>query len=597
MKTYHRFLKPELIIFVLALAARLLFVREWDASPFGLAPFLDAAAYDSWAREIAAGHWLRGKVFYQSPLYPYVLALVYVRFGASTGLVSVLQAILGALTCVVLTRTLKRSFDAGVAIAAGALAAFYRPLIYFTAPIAKETLMIFLLVLFVRALLNYAEWGRARDAAFAGAWLGLTALTRGNVLALWLLLPIAPYVFRRGWDARGALVAALMTGACVLPATVHNFVSGQDWVLINSCGGFNAYVGNWSGATGANAYPPAISTEPAIEEQDTRRLAEAAVGRALKPSAVSAYWFGEALAAISDNPARALELGLKKFALFWNHQEIADNYDVNFIADQRGSVLHLPLVGFGFLSVLAVFGLVALWTSAAARLLALGAGMYMATCLPFYVTDRYRLPVVVFLLPLAGVGVLQLWRHLRARMWLRLVAPSVAAIPALALALMPLPVGTTDNLAFNYGLQASLLSDANKDRAALDAFAKAVTADEARISTQTYVKMSTVYERQGDLVQARNLLEAAVQAHPEDGYAEFNLGRYYLEHGNDDLAHTHFTRALEKMPYLHQPYIGLAALMRKQNRRTEAALAVRLGLERAPENAQLLELRRQLEGP
>jgi hypothetical protein len=43
---------------------------------------LDLKSYDSWARAILAGDLLGKQVFYQDPLYPYLMALVYKLTGA-----------------------------------------------------------------------------------------------------------------------------------------------------------------------------------------------------------------------------------------------------------------------------------------------------------------------------------------------------------------------------------------------------------------------------------------------------------------------------------------------------------------------------------
>ena len=41
----------------------------------------DARGYDAWARRLAAGDWIGTDVFYQAPLYPYFLGVVYALAG------------------------------------------------------------------------------------------------------------------------------------------------------------------------------------------------------------------------------------------------------------------------------------------------------------------------------------------------------------------------------------------------------------------------------------------------------------------------------------------------------------------------------------
>ena len=41
----------------------------------------DAHGYDEWARRIAGGDWIGSEVFYQAPLYPYFLGVIYAIAG------------------------------------------------------------------------------------------------------------------------------------------------------------------------------------------------------------------------------------------------------------------------------------------------------------------------------------------------------------------------------------------------------------------------------------------------------------------------------------------------------------------------------------
>ena len=44
---------------------------------------VDSQAYHNWAGQIAAGDWVGHGVFYQAPLYPYFLAVIYKIAGPS----------------------------------------------------------------------------------------------------------------------------------------------------------------------------------------------------------------------------------------------------------------------------------------------------------------------------------------------------------------------------------------------------------------------------------------------------------------------------------------------------------------------------------
>src|SRR4051794_3906008 len=62
-------------LFATAFAVRLLHVWQMRATPFFSVLMGDSRRYDEWARRIAAGEWIGHEVFYQAPLYPYLLGL------------------------------------------------------------------------------------------------------------------------------------------------------------------------------------------------------------------------------------------------------------------------------------------------------------------------------------------------------------------------------------------------------------------------------------------------------------------------------------------------------------------------------------------
>jgi len=76
-------------VFLAALVVRLAHVWQMRASPFFSLLMGDSRGYDEWARRIAGGEWLGGEVFYQAPLYPYMLGVIYAAAGRHLLLVRV----------------------------------------------------------------------------------------------------------------------------------------------------------------------------------------------------------------------------------------------------------------------------------------------------------------------------------------------------------------------------------------------------------------------------------------------------------------------------------------------------------------------------
>src|SRR5215470_5169538 len=65
------------LIWIAALILRLAPLLDLRGGPFFSVLIVDGERYDAWAQQIAGGQWLGTDVFYQTPLYPYLLALLY----------------------------------------------------------------------------------------------------------------------------------------------------------------------------------------------------------------------------------------------------------------------------------------------------------------------------------------------------------------------------------------------------------------------------------------------------------------------------------------------------------------------------------------
>src|SRR5436189_5511181 len=101
---------PLLGIALLALAVRLVYLWQSGASALASVLMGDSRQYDLWAQQIAGGQWLGSEIFYQTPLYPYLLAVVFKLAGHSLDIVRVLQAVFGAAACALLGHAGRRFF-------------------------------------------------------------------------------------------------------------------------------------------------------------------------------------------------------------------------------------------------------------------------------------------------------------------------------------------------------------------------------------------------------------------------------------------------------------------------------------------------------
>lgn len=389
--------RRRLMVFGLALLIRGLHVWGCVGNPFFDSPVVDAQTYDEQAQAIAAGTWTDGEAFWQPPLYPYLLACVYMLFGRDLLLVRLLQALLGALTCVMaseLTARLAGSRPEGAraAWATGLLLAAYAPLVFFDGELLVPVLS---LALDTGALLCLLS-SRPR-LALGGLLLGLSAIARPTSLlfagfqGLWLLREPLPFRLRLKRVVRFGALLALP----ILPVTLHNTQVAHEPVLISSNGGINFYLGNHPD------YAQMVGIRPGIAWKDLmRKPAEAGI---VGDAATSTWWTQQALEFWQTQPLDMLTLTVQKVWLLFQRDELYRNLDLRFFSRHHAPWLSYG-IGYGLLLPLALWGL---WRCRGAPdakllqrfLLAQAVGVVL-----FFVVARFRLSLIPVLSVFAGVA-------------------------------------------------------------------------------------------------------------------------------------------------------------------------------------------------
>jgi tetratricopeptide (TPR) repeat protein len=413
-----------------------LLVQYRDASPYFGMPVLDAAVYDGWAREIAAGRGLPPGAFYFAPGYAYALAFLY-RWVAATPLaVLVAQAALGLLVLALVARLATHASGPRAGVLAAAVAALYAPLPFLELKLLSATLGVALLVTGVLGVVAAAARGGWWRWGAAGVVLGAASLVRPETLLLAPLLVVWIVVWARPsrWPAAAGAVAAVAVGWAipVTPVAVHNVRAGAGASIISSQAAVTFYQSNNPRARGFYVYllEEGLSGAPERQEADERAIAERARGRPLSRAEVSAYWVGRAVAFMRDQPGRfAWLLGQKALKLLSGYE-----YATEFsLPVERESVwlLRLPCIPFTLLLALAAPALLAGGAPRTAALLRLAIAANVAVVLLFYVASRYRLPAVPLLAVFAGGTLDRLPDALRTR-----PRRALGAAAALALAVV-----------------------------------------------------------------------------------------------------------------------------------------------------------------
>lgn len=621
------------LLFLAALTLRLVYVAHLQESPLAQTPMLDELYHVEWARSLASGDWLGDKVFFRAPLYPYLLGVMLAVFRGSLTAARFVQATYGALVPVVTFFIARRVGGSRRAIAAGVLATVYPFLIYFDNELLITSLIVLLdavMLLLVLRADEHPSWTRWLGV---GLVLGLSAIARPNVLVF------APALFLWTWftaraDARVSVgaggvgrdveqsgyrftlltrstplltavhrmaVVAFGAALVVAPVTLRNAALEKDFVLIASQGGVNYFIGNNARSDGVSAVVPGLGE--AWEYSDCERIAARAEGRSLKPSEVSGFWYAKGREFIASRPRDAFRLHVRKFVLFWNRFELANNKDIYFFGRMSPVFTAFSWLHFGVVSPLAALGLIALARRRrGAALLALFVASYAAGVILFFVNARFRMPIVPSLLVFSSAGIVWLWDQLRRRRWVRL-AVGGACLAATALFVNIDFYGThvgdrpqTHNTiglahasagryaeaveAYDQAIELSpgyakawnnrglaLEADGDPD-AALASYMRAIELDPSLATALNNI--GALQWKSGDLEGAVDWFRRAVGADAWLPEAQYNLGSVLVRLGRSQDAETAYLSAVRARPRFREAWHDYGVLLEGQGRMSEA---------------------------
>jgi 4-amino-4-deoxy-L-arabinose transferase-like glycosyltransferase len=384
---------------------------------------VDSAEYVHLARRVLAGDLLLGPgLYYLSPLYVYFLAAT-LWVSDSLVFVRVAQIALGTAAVGLIFLTARDWLGERAAWLAAAMAALTGIFTFYEIVLFQSSIDVFLTAAALYCL-SAASAGR-RIEILAGVFLGLEFLNRPNV-AIAIGAVVLVLLMARQWR-RAALLAAGLAVA-VTPLAARNAVVNRQFALTSSQGGLNFYIGNNPEATGQYAAVPGVRPTMAGQSEDTRRVAEAAVGHPLTDADVSFYYTRLGLDWIGQHPGGAAALFARKLALTFSAQHQWLDYSYPYYAHDTGSLLAALVVGPWLLVPLAFAGAALLLAGAGPSdsagsgglgstrrglIVIVFAAAYAVSVAAFFVAERYRLPLFVPLCILAGAGSDRLLQALR----------------------------------------------------------------------------------------------------------------------------------------------------------------------------------------
>jgi len=504
---------------------------------------LDAEAYVALAARVRAGDvWLGPGAYFVSPLYVYFLAVVSAVAGPSLLAARVAQVVLGTLAVGLVWDAARHFYDRRAALCAALLAILTGVITFNEILIVQSALDPFLTALSLWLLARALASGDPRTFIAVGAAVGLHALNRPNVLAWAVVLPLL--LAMSGGRRRAAVAVAAGVALALAPVAARNRAVSGQWLAVSSHGGLNFLIGNNPSADGTYRAVPGITPAIAGQERDARRVAEARTGRPLADAEVSSHFYGEAMRWMRDQPRAAARLFLRKLMLVVNRADVPLNESYAYYREEEGTLLRALPVGAGILVPLGAVGLVLLARSEPTRAAASWAAfapVYAIAVAAFFVSGRYRLPLLVPLCIGSGIALARAWDAVRKGA-VRSGAGIVAATAAVAL-VANVDLGLDDGRAGERTEMILHLVDAGRWPEAEVLLARTETSHPQ--PALLYARVGQALREQGRLAEAVALFERALRVEPHRLEARIALGQALLEAGRPGEAVPHLRAAHE----------------------------------------------------
>ena len=333
---------------------------------------MDTAAYVALANGLGGA-----RPFFVSPLYLYFLRIFGVNlFAARTG-----QILLGAIAVVMMFDTARRWFGDRAAAITAILAILTGVISFYEVTILQAAIDPFLVALCLWLLTIALQRDAATWFAATGMAIGLFVLNRPNAL-LWVPALVLGIIWLGGGRNAGALSIAFVLP--IAAVTIRNYVVSHQFVMIASHGGLNFYIGNNPDADGTYHHVSGIRPTIAGQEEDAPQVERR-----------EGSFYGRAWQWIDSHPAAAALLFIRKIAYTFNQTDLALNYSYSFFQKDVSSPLRFLIVGPWLLFPLGLAGAAVSLRNGEFEVWALFIPFYALSVALFFVSSRYRLPLLI----------------------------------------------------------------------------------------------------------------------------------------------------------------------------------------------------------
>jgi tetratricopeptide (TPR) repeat protein len=208
---------------------------------------------------------------------------------------------------------------------------------------------------------------------------------------------------------------------------------------------------------------------------------------------------------------------------------------------------------------------------------------FNAVVVAFHVYARYRLPVVVYLMPFVGGAVERVYDFLGSRKWWHVSL--ISLMTGLLIWGMSLSL-TQYSHAQSYFNLGSGLSKLGDQEGAAEAYQHALSLSNDYVPA--LINLGKIAYGSGDVDSALNYWNRAYMLQPDSEEIHNNLGALAISMGNVDQAEYHFKESVRIQPNYFLGWLHLAQVCQMKNDHLSAMDAFDHAISLNPENAQAL---------
>jgi tetratricopeptide (TPR) repeat protein len=569
-----------IVVFAFAFVVRILYLLDIRDNPFFDSPVIDAKFYRDLGMSLARGEGTGRAPFMMPPLFPLLLSLVFRVSPDAVWAPHLLQVVLGAGSAALTTVLGCRLAGAHVGVVAGLLVATSRALLFVEGDLLATAVAVFLDVVFLVFGVRAIQSGlRLHSVALAGLAAGASALARPSVLA-----PVVVLAAWLAWRTRRVSVPLVLLAATVLPivpVTLYNARTSGKAVWISANGGINFYLGNNPDMRRTVALRPG----PEYRRINNLPLSESDL---VHPADRDRWFYQAGLRFWIEQPGRALAHTFEKTVLLVQNHEIMRDFDMHWFAQHYSRFLRLPGWNFAGLFALAIAGW--FWgrrKSDESTFLGLFLVTYAAAIVVFFVSARYRAPLLPGLAVLAGCGARAFVRALLQRRVRRLAAMTALGTSAFIVSRVDwYHVARIDEVEARYRV-ATAYQNRGDVQQALAGYDHVLRLDPGHVLAAA--RAAQCEQQSGRVQAAIERYERLVQAHPDYVDPWVNLANIAWAHGDAESAEHYFEAAIAADPWIAQSYgyYGMFLASRGESRRAVSNLQKALRLDPAWEALRL----------